>query len=156
MGGAFLVEFSSAFEAVRCGCGLQSVLHEHNERRSEGEKTVLRIGVHLGDFVHSGGDVLGDAVNIASRVEPLATPGAISIAEHVYEQVKNRLGFPLVSVGEQELRNIHERVEIYRVILPWEEAHSSEPEALDRHRLAVLPLANISLDPKGTSILQTA
>src|SRR3989441_771275 len=104
IGDAFLVEFASALEAVRCAFEIQQSLHELNSGRSANEKLSLRIGVHLGDVIHGQNDVYGDAVNIASRIEPLADSGGISITEQVYDQIKNKFEFPFSSIGKKELQ----------------------------------------------------
>ncbi len=151
-GDGFLVEFPSALDAVRCAIDIQEALHERNATVPEDRSLRLRIGIHLGDVVHRGDDVFGDGVNITSRVEPLAQPGGISISRQVYDQVWNKLQLPLVSLGEQELKNVKACIEVFRVVLPWEAATEegvtacAAPEA-DRLRIAVLPLVNISPDP---------
>lgn len=91
MGDAFLVEFDSALEATECGVEMQKVLHEYNENAVD--KVLVRVGIHVGDVIHHEGDVLGDAVNIASRIEPLAQGGEICISEQVYAQVRNKVPF---------------------------------------------------------------
>ena len=148
IGDAFLVEFASALEAVRCAFEMQQSLHERNAINPPGRKVTLRIGIHLGDVVHNQNDVYGDAVNIASRIEPLADPGGISLTEQVYDHVKNKFEFPIVSAGRREVKNVDAPLEVYKVVLPWEERGSSVgPEDFDRRRVAVLPFANISPDP---------
>ncbi|HXW94434.1 MAG TPA: adenylate/guanylate cyclase domain-containing protein [Nitrososphaerales archaeon] len=145
IGDAFLVEFGSALEAVRCAYDIQQSLHELNDSRPADGKIQLRIGIHLGDVIHSQGDVYGDAVNIASRIEPLATPGGICISEEVQRQVRNKLEFPMVSLGAKELKNVSEGVEVYRMVMPWES--EVQPAQLDKNRVAVLPFASMSPDP---------
>jgi adenylate cyclase len=147
MGDAFLVEFASALEAVRCAFGIQQSLHDLNSGRSAGKRLLLRIGIHLGDVIHSKKDVYGDAVNLASRVEPLAQPGGICLTEQVYQQVKNKVRFPLSSIGRRELKNVGGTVEVFRAVLPWESPGTPDSKPIPK-RIAVLPFLNISPDPK--------
>src|SRR5712692_5091518 len=149
IGDAFLVEFASALEAVRCAFEIQQSLHELNSSRSTNEKLFLRIGVHLGDIIHGQSDVYGDAVNIASRIEPLADPGGVCITEQVYDQIKNKFEFPFSSVGKKELKNVSEPTEVFRAVLPWQRENGGR-SSYDIHRLAVLPLSNISPNPKDS------
>ncbi len=147
MGDAFLVEFASALEALRCAFDIQQMLNELDVNRPPEKRILLRIGIHLGDVVHSKNDVQGDAVNVASRIEPLASPGGISITEQVYHQIRNKFEFPFVSLGQQNLKNVQDPVEVYRVVLPWEAQLGEEP-ILDKRRIAVMPFTNISPDPR--------
>ncbi len=146
MGDAFLVEFASALEAVRCAFDIQQSLHELNSNRPAGTRILLRIGIHLGDVIHSEDDVYGDAVNVASRIEPLAVPGGVCISEHVYDLVRNKFEFPMASLGKQELKNVRLPIEVYKMILPWERQERGEPDA-DQRRIAVMPFVNMSPDP---------
>ena len=146
IGDAFLVEFGSALEAVRCAFDIQQSLHDLAGSHVADGRVELRIGIHLGDVIHSQGDVYGDAVNVASRIVPLATAGGICISEEVHRQVRNKLEFPMVSLGRRELKNVGETVEVFSVLLPWER-HEVASQALDRNRVAVLPFANMSPDP---------
>ena len=146
IGDAFLVEFASALEAVRCAFDVQQSMHENNLGRAEDRRILMRIGVHLGDVIHSQNDVYGDAVNIASRIEPVAAPGGICVTEQVYALIKNKFEVPLYSVGKRDLKNVLEPIEVYTVRLPWGEVGPAEALGLDKRRVAILPLTNISPD----------
>ncbi|PYI88995.1 MAG: adenylate/guanylate cyclase domain-containing protein [Verrucomicrobia bacterium] len=105
-GDAFLVELASALEATRCAVEIQRGLSARNQAQPPERPIQLRIGIHVGDVVHKDGKVMGDAVNIAARIEPLAEPGGICISNAVFEQVRNKVELPLVRLGEPELKNI--------------------------------------------------
>ena len=119
VGDAFFVEFSSALEAVRCAVEIQESLVKRNCNGDPERQIRLRIGIHLGDVVHRGGNVLGDGVNIAARIERLAEPEGICISEDVARQVQNKLDIPLRNLDEKQLKNIQLPVKIYAVQLPW-------------------------------------
>ena len=147
IGDAFLVEFESALEAVRCAFDIQQSLYEQNSGREFDRKMMLRVGVHLGDVIHSQNDVYGDAVNIASRIEPLAPPGGVCISAQVHDHIKNKTDFQLTSLGYKELKNVGEPIEVFRVLLPWERQEATGV-VLDKKRIAVLPFTNLSSDPE--------
>ena len=148
MGDAFLVEFQSALDAVRCAYDIQRAVREFNFAVPEERRLRLRIGVHLGDVIESTGDITGDAVNVASRIQPLAEEGGVCLTRQVYDQVYNKFELPLVSIGPRQLKNVSAPLEVYRVLMPWEGAEAPEgAPRLDRRRIAVLPFANISPDP---------
>jgi class 3 adenylate cyclase/tetratricopeptide (TPR) repeat protein len=118
IGDAFLVEFDNALDAARCAIAIQRALHERNSR-TPGARVELRIGLHVGDVVHQNGDIYGDAVNLVSRVEPLAEPGGICLSGAVYDQVRNKIALPLAPMGATSLKNVEVPVHLYRVELPW-------------------------------------
>jgi adenylate cyclase len=148
MGDGFLVEFSSAVESVRCAVAIQEAMAQRNALPSSKEPVVLRVGIHVGDVVEEGDDILGDAVNVASRVEPLAEPGGICLTGSVFDQVRNKLPLGLEKVGSRELKNVEFPVDIYRVVLSGDSA-KNRPRDFDAGsnlRLAVLPFASMSPD----------
>jgi adenylate cyclase len=147
IGDAFLVEFPSALEAVRCGFEVQRSAREFNYARPAERQVHLRIGVHLGDVVESGGDISGDAVNVASRIEPLSEDGGVCLSQQVFDQVQNKFELPLASLGSRTLKNVAAPVGVYRIVMPWNDARASPSTSLDRSRVAVLPFVNISPDP---------
>lgn len=149
MGDAFLVEFPSPLEAVRCAYEIQESFHELNASRPEDGRVMLRIGIHLGDVIHSQDDVYGDAVNVASRIQPLALPGGVCISEQVYDSVRRKFELPFESMGRKELKNVEEPTEVFRLVLPWERAGKEEAPT-EPSRVAVLPFANISPDPNDS------
>jgi adenylate cyclase len=144
MGDAFLIEFGSALEATQCAIDIQKTLHNHNQQSIAERDVHLRIGIHLGDVLQRQSDVLGDAVNIASRIEPLAEADGICVSEQVYDQVRNKIDCPIESLGSRQLKNIDYPIDVYRIL--WEKDATAEV-SLDRKRIAVLPFLNISPDP---------
>ena len=147
MGDAFLVEFSSALDAVRCAYDIQRVTRDFNISSSEERRIRLRIGIHLGDVVESQGDISGDAVNVASRIEPLAEEGGVCLTRQVYDQVLNKFELALESLGPKSLKSVSVPIDVYKVVMPWEAERAVLPAELDKKRVAVLPFANMSPDP---------
>jgi class 3 adenylate cyclase/tetratricopeptide (TPR) repeat protein/tRNA A-37 threonylcarbamoyl transferase component Bud32 len=122
VGDAFLVEFMSAVQATECAADIQELLSERNASVEQDRRIQVRIGLHLGDVIHEQNDVFGDGVNIASRIEPFAEPGGICLSEDVANQIRNKVRFPVVRLAESpQLKGIDRPVQIYRVVLPWEE-----------------------------------
>ena len=147
IGDAFLVEFASALQAVRCSVAIQEKMHERNQGIRSEEKIELRIGIHLGDIVESGTDILGDAVNVSSRIQPLAQPSGVCISQQVYDHVRNKLDFKMELIPGALLKNVNHQVNVYRILMPWQGTGSEESMELDTRRIAVIPLKNMSPDP---------
>src|SRR5208283_3047010 len=113
-GDGAIVEFRSVVDAVRCAIEIQNAMAERNAGVAEDRRIVFRIGVHLGDVVEeSDGDLMGDGVNIAARLEGIAQPGAICLSEDAYRQVRARLDLAVSDLGATRLKNIAEPVRIY-------------------------------------------
>jgi len=149
MGDGFLVEFPSALEAVRCAYDIQRTTREFNISLPSEKRVRLRVGVHLGDIVESQGDISGDAVNVASRIEPLAEDGGVCLTRQVYDHVQNKFELPLASLGSKSLKNVSAPLEVYKMVMPWsEEKTIPSTTQPDKRRIAVLPFANISPDSK--------
>ncbi len=117
MGDGFLVEFDSALAATQCAINIQKVITERNQRPGA-NRVEIRIGIHVGDVIHEGSDLLGDAVNIASRLEPLAEPGGICISSPVFEQVHNQIEWSCTKLEETKLKNIDYHGGLYRIDAP--------------------------------------
>src|SRR3954465_9494353 len=117
---AFLVEFSSALEAAQCAIEIQRTLAKRNHDVSRDRRIELKIGIHIGDVVHRGGDVYGDGVNIASRIEQLAGAGGICVSMDVERQIRNALEARFEKFGTADLKNISLPMDLFRIVLPWE------------------------------------
>jgi TolB-like protein len=143
-GDGFLVEFSSAVQAVTCALEIQKQVEA---RAVAGQPLRLRIGIHVGDVVVQGDDLMGDGVNIAARIESIADPGGIAVSRAVYEQVRDRLTAAFDDRGEIELKNISRPVHIFAI--GGEKAAPTPALALpDKPSIAVLPFQNMSGDPE--------
>jgi adenylate cyclase len=113
-GDGSIVEFRRVVDAVRCAIEVQNGLIERNAGVPEDRRVEFRVGIHVGDVVEeSDGDLMGDAVNIAARLESVAKPGAICISEQAYWQVKGRLELSVIDLGPVQLKNIAESVRVY-------------------------------------------
>src|ERR1700688_4633354 len=113
-GDGALVEFRSVVEAVRCAITVQNAMIERNVGMPANQRIVFRIGIHLGDVVEEAdGDLMGDGVNIAARLEGIAEPGAICLSEDAYRQVRGRLDLAAADLGPTRLKNIAEPVRVY-------------------------------------------
>jgi class 3 adenylate cyclase len=114
-GDAILAEFPSAVEAVRCATEIQSALQTRNEHVPADQKMLFRMGINLGDVVVQGGDLLGDGVNVASRIQAVAEPGGICISGSVYDQIQNKLSLQFRSLGDQSFKNIAQPVRTFTI-----------------------------------------
>ena len=152
-GDGALIEFRSVVDAVRCAVEVQNGMVERNAGVPPDRRIEFRIGVHLGDVVEEGGDLMGDGVNIAARLESIAAPGAICLSEDAYRQVKARLDLTVSDLGPTEHRNIVEPIRVYS--LEVGQAARAKPTSTappqktgPPHRsIVVLPFKNLSGDP---------
>src|SRR3989442_1712608 len=119
IGDAFLVEFHSALEAAQCAIEIQRALAKRNHDVPADRRIDMRIGIHIGDVVHRGGDVYGDGVNIASRIQAVAGAGGICVSMDVERQIHNALEARLKKLAPTELKNIHVPMDLYRIVLAW-------------------------------------
>src|SRR5829696_256463 len=127
-GDAVLAEFPSAVEAVRCAIDIQESLRTRNMAFPPSRQMSLRIGITIGDVVERDGDLLGDGVNIAARLEGLAAPGGICVSRSVFEQVANKLSVQFADIGAQEVKNIPTPVHAYMVAMRREDGTYTTPQ----------------------------
>ncbi|MGA9429660.1 MAG: adenylate/guanylate cyclase domain-containing protein [Xanthobacteraceae bacterium] len=146
-GDGMLIEFASAVDAVRFAMDIQRVMAERNATTPEDRRIEFRIGINVGDIIVDEGDIYGDGVNIAARVEPLAASGAICISDNVYQQIKGKFTLDVSDMGEHQLKNIAQAVRVYGVRL---DGTSTRPALAlpDKPSIAVLPFQNMSGDPQ--------
>jgi adenylate cyclase len=119
-GDSVLAEFGSAADAVQCAVDAQTALAEANSSLTPDRRISFRIGIHIGDVMIRAGDLFGDGVNIAARLQSIAKPGAVCISGATYDQVRKVLPMTFVDLGAQQIKNIHEPVRAYQVNAPGE------------------------------------
>ena len=150
-GDGLLVEFGSVIDALRCATEIQSGMSEHKTASPSDRQIEFRIGIHQGDVVVEDGDIFGDGVNVAARLEALAEPGGICVSARVQEDAAGRLDLTFEDMGEQTLKNIARPVRGYRVVTAAGSPPTrviSGPPLPDKASIAVLPFANLSGDPE--------
>jgi TolB-like protein/Flp pilus assembly protein TadD len=155
-GDGMLVEFPSIVNAVRCAVEFQRDIAERNATMPAAERIEFRVGINLGDIIIDEGDIFGDGVNVAARLEALAVPGGICVSGAAHDQVRDRLDIAFADLGEQQVKNIARPVRVYALRPEGSEgappaslsptAASSPPAAAPRLSIVVLPFANLSSD----------
>src|SRR5215467_6861298 len=152
-GDGLLIEFASIVDAVRCAVVMQQGIKDRNANIEEGRRLRFRIGINVGDVIVDDGDIFGDGVNVAARLEALAAPGEICVSATVREHVGDKLPIGFSDLGEHQVKNIARPVHVYRIEtrLPSEPAAGIAPESPmlalpDRPSIAVLPFTNMSGD----------
>ncbi len=146
MGDGLLVEFASPVAAVRAALRVQDGMRAREAAEPEDRRLRFRIGVNLGDVVIDGDDVLGDAVNVAARLETLAPVGGLCIGRAVFEQARGRVAAEMTALGPQQVKNLPRPVEAWRVEVPGADAPRPEARRAERPSIAVLPFDDMSAD----------
>jgi len=144
-GDSVLAEFASVFAAVQCAVEIQRELAETNRTLSEERRMWFRIGINVGDVMVKDGDIFGDGVNIAARLEGLAEPGGICISRGVHDHIRRKLPYGFEDLGEQSVKNIAQPIRVFR-LLP----DAPMPEAPSRDDAAVVPIDEITETPSLT------
>src|SRR5215471_11358512 len=158
-GDSVLAEFGSAVDAVQCAVEAQTALAEANSGLASDRRISFRIGIHIGDVMIRAGDLFGDSVNIAARLQSIAKPGGVCISGVTYDQVHKVLPMTFVDLGVQQVKNIQEPIRAYQVRTPSEareaaptarvaELETPPPPMPDKPSIAVLPFENMSRDPE--------
>jgi adenylate cyclase len=155
-GDGLLIEFASVVDAVRCAVEVQQAMAERNADVPQARQIAFRVGINLGDVIIEEGDIFGDGVNVAARLEALAEPGGICVSQVVRNQVRDKLDVAFEDLGEQRLKNIARPVHVYRVRPLGSGPSAGETDAVsppapplpEKPSIAVLPFQNMSGDPE--------
>src|SRR5262245_25481937 len=150
-GDGLLVEFGSVVDALRCAVEVQREMTGRSARARPDNRIEFRIGINMGDIVVEDGDIFGDGVNVAARLEALAEPGGICVSARVQEDAAGRLDLAFEDLGEQQLKNIARPVRVYRVVTearPETSRPGTDPPLPDKPSIAVLPFQNMIGDPE--------
>jgi adenylate cyclase len=162
-GDGMLIEFPSVVDAVRCAAEIQRAMIDRNVEQTDDRRIRFRVGINLGDIIAEGGDIFGDGVNVAARLEALAEPGGICISRVVYDQIRDKLPYPFEDLGEQSVKNIARPVGVFALgaaiigSFPPVAAPARPKAAASRVRprriaprlsIVVLPFTNLSNDPE--------
>jgi adenylate cyclase len=157
-GDGMLAEFARVVDAMRCAAEIQRAMIDRDAQLPDERRIRFRIGINLGDVIAEGEDIFGDGVNVAARLEALAEPGGICVSGTVYDQIRDKLPYPLDDLGEQSVKNIARPVRVYALrpeavadlpassVLPA--PPMSQSAVVPRLSIVVLPFANLSNDPE--------